>query len=492
MSVSLDTGIRGYIALRALDEIQQEYTVRIAECVIVEAVGSQLLIACPGEVGTQAGIWSSVLVSDINSCPVSIHKVKASAFRTTIADPQSAIKFQSPLKLKDLLAKHGSEALKTSLTDSERVEDVPSMQSPQTYTMQPPLMPMPPLPAPSPYPYLQMPQPWNQPAPVPGFTPGEQLRMKTAKQLHAKLDLGDDDDAEDGEADESEEDDEDLTGSKRLERMVKAAYEKMKKKPSTASRPSGSGSAAAAPVPGVFAGVNGPMPSPPAAPVPPMPTSTPTPTAEGGTMEMLMLMMMEEMINRRKGKDQLSDEWMGEEMDGLRTMKALSKGRAVREHQKKFPLKTVKEYIDSWEEKLHAQHRPWDWSDVADDIGMSHVKSIHRVFLMVGHIETLLREHKYKLAHLEAVQTLKALHQFAEDSSWKAAMRYSSVPDPYHKRRLGGTEAELEAILGTLKVEEDLSKKTKNFQNNGNQGDKDKTDADGDAAAKGGGKGVKK
>ena len=50
-----------------------------------------------------------------------------------------------------------------------------------------------------------------------------------------------------------------------------------------------------------------------------------------------------------------------------------------------------------------------------------------------------------------------------EDQNWRTAMHYSSVPDPYHRRRIGGAEAELEAILGTMKVEDDLSNRSKSF-----------------------------
>ena len=56
---------------------------------------------------------------------------------------------------------------------------------------------------------------------------------------------------------------------------------------------------------------------------------------------------------------------------------------------------------------------------------------------------------------------MKAIHQFVLDSNWRTAWPLTFLPDPIEKRKHGGTEYELEAVLGYLKTQDELVKRTK-------------------------------
>ena len=66
-----------------------------------------------------------------------------------------------------------------------------------------------------------------------------------------------------------------------------------------------------------------------------------------------------------------------------------------------------------------------------------------------------------KEAHLKCVQGLKAIHQFVQDGHWAAAIRLTDVTDPYNRAKSSADDCELEAVLGELKIEEDLKKRSK-------------------------------
>ena len=108
-------------------------------------------------------------------------------------------------------------------------------------------------------------------------------------------------------------------------------------------------------------------------------------------MQMMMMMGMFEKL--MSGRGQASDEFVDDNgMDGLRTMKALSKGRIVKESMQKQPVRHINEYKESWETILNAAGRPWGWPDVANHIDMTKVRTVHRVFLMFGKVEHLMTE----------------------------------------------------------------------------------------------------
>ena len=59
---------------------------------------------------------------------------------------------------------------------------------------------------------------------------------------------------------------------------------------------------------------------------------------------------------------------------------------------------------------------------------------------------------------MQTIQGMKAVHQFVIDGSWKAAWPLTIIEDPIEGNNLGVTEGELEAILGMLRVKDDLVK----------------------------------
>jgi hypothetical protein len=156
-------------------------------------------------------------------------------------------------------------------------------------------------------------------------------------------------------------------------------------------------------------------------------------------------------------------------------MKAMSRSRAQRDHMARFPRRHVQEYRDSWERELFGglHGKPWVWDDVVRKIVMAERhRSMHRMFIAFGEIERLCQERSFGQAQLQAVQSMKAIHQFTLDGHWKTAWRMTGLAYPFYKRRVGATYREMECILGELKVEDDIEKRAKGVLTK----DKDKDD----------------
>ena len=68
---------------------------------------------------------------------------------------------------------------------------------------------------------------------------------------------------------------------------------------------------------------------------------------------------------------------------------------------------------------------------------------------------------EYALAEARTVQCMKATHQFSLDGSWRVAWPLTYLPDPIERAKMGATEPELEAVLGWLRVHDDIKRKTK-------------------------------
>ena len=94
------------------------------------------------------------------------------------------------------------------------------------------------------------------------------------------------------------------------------------------------------------------------------------------------------------------------------------------------------------------------------------------MFIAFGEVERLCQEKQFRQAQLQAVQSMKAIHQFTLDGHWKTAWRMTGLADPFYKRRAGATDREMECILAELKVEDDIEKRAKGVLTK----DKDKDD----------------
>ena len=150
-----------------------------------------------------------------------------------------------------------------------------------------------------------------------------------------------------------------------------------------------------------------------------------------------------------------------ESVDGVRVMKAMSRLRSLRSRVDKKPMQVVKDYHRFWEEELNADGRPWSWDyDVRNRIQWKEHRSMLRVWVMFSSIMSLLDEGRSERAHAQCVQCMKATHQFVNDGVWRVAWNLTFLPDPIVKRRHGGTEEEIEAILGSLKASDDLDRRT--------------------------------
>ena len=70
---------------------------------------------------------------------------------------------------------------------------------------------------------------------------------------------------------------------------------------------------------------------------------------------------------------------------------------------------------------------------------------MHRVFLMLGEAERLRSIGRPRQAHMQVLQSMKAVHHFTLDGHWSTACRFVEITDPYAQRRTAATHLELEA-----------------------------------------------
>ena len=172
---------------------------------------------------------------------------------------------------------------------------------------------------------------------------------------------------------------------------------------------------------------------------------------------MQAMMPMQELLMEMRSKKQDGEDLFDDgSLDGLLSIEA----RAVRNAQRRHPKKVPAEYRDLWEQELNAQGRPWGWTDVGNAMGFRRYKLLYRAFLIIGQVEESMNQGKADAAPMEAVQGIKALCQFVLDGRWTTGCRFTQMSDPFQKMRCAGTEIELEAALGAIRVEEDLKKIT--------------------------------
>lgn len=106
-------------------------------------------------------------------------------------------------------------------------------------------------------------------------------------------------------------------------------------------------------------------------------------------MNMMMLAIMERLV------DKINSEDSGGDMDGLRVNRALGKLRGLRQKLQTDPESIVTDFENTWEARLHASGKPWDWVDVADKVNWGKMLSLKRCFIMMGACLKLNRARKH-------------------------------------------------------------------------------------------------
>ncbi len=180
----------------------------------------------------------------------------------------------------------------------------------------------------------------------------------------------------------------------------------------------------------------------------------------------LILMKMAQQLSAKK--DESIDG--GEEVEGLKVARALSRLRMLNERAKSHPMKGFCEYREYWEDLLSAHGKAWAWGDVAKAINFDRFKSMLRMLILFGKVEALLwkaqsTDRHVQQAHVQCVQAMKAIHQFNSDADWKTAWPLTFVADPVVKRRAGASEVEMEAVLAYVKTQEDFDRRSKQLAN---------------------------
>jgi hypothetical protein len=138
--------------------------------------------------------------------------------------------------------------------------------------------------------------------------------------------------------------------------------------------------------------------------------------------------------------------------------------RALRDEFRANPRRSV--YIQHWEERFDAAGRPWGWRDAARTIPFGKMRSMHRVYLMLGEILRLNLAGEVERSAAQTVQCMKSVHQYAADQCWESAWPITHMPGPFVSDRRGGSDREMEAVLALLRTPEDLARKATGFGHN--------------------------
>jgi len=214
-------------------------------------------------------------------------------------------------------------------------------------------------------------------------------------------------------------------------------------------------------------------------------------------MQKEMLMLIKDMrstpVERGLDKD---DAPAGSELDGLRVMRNLGRMRALKEDLELRPERTYREYRAHWIQELGAEGRAFRWTDSHLKVRWKKYASIRRVDWMLCHLLETLETDNLELAKARTIQCMKALREFPNHGSWKAAWPLTHLVDPLKRYAHGGLEVETEVVMGWLRTQDDLEAKvlkSTKHQVSGDERDEGDEDADKpDKAGKGGGKGPTK
>ena len=175
-------------------------------------------------------------------------------------------------------------------------------------------------------------------------------------------------------------------------------------------------------------------------------------------IQLEMLEVLKDMKSVRGGAC-ADDAPAGGELDGLRVLRCLGRMRALREDIEKNPNRTWKEFKQMWVTELGSEDRAFRWTDVNRFVKWKKYTSLKRCHWMLCHILESLEKNEPEYARAQVVQCMKALQEFPNTGSWRAAWELTHMVDPLRPQKHGGTEVEMETIMGLLKTRDDLRNK---------------------------------
>jgi hypothetical protein len=437
-------------------------------CIILEIEGPMVVIAAPdrsqafedGSFGHTRGIGptSSISAADHKGVRVTYHKVEHSAVSTT--QPRhwkTCLGFENDLDAEVAASQHSCRALKAALYQQEEpVTTETEGEATSNVMLKDEIVRLKKL--------LSQQQGSGQA--TSNGAGGVARQTRTVPKVTSKAkERYFDPDGEDDEAESEESDSEDAADPLLMSlKALQASGVQSQSAASTGGRP---------------------MSSPPAA----------SPPAAAADMNVLIQLELVRALRKltKKGSDNSSGGGDGGDLDGLKVVKALSHMRASKSLFLKRPMKMVREYSEEWEERLGARGKPWTWqTDVARHIAWGKYRWMLRVFCMLGAIKEHLERKEHDLAEARAVQCMKAIHQFSLDGSWRVSWPLTHLPDPVERPKKGATEAELEAVLGYLRVHDDIKKRTKGLSTMAEVVSEDEHEEGADRPGKGGGRGKPK
>ena len=177
-------------------------------------------------------------------------------------------------------------------------------------------------------------------------------------------------------------------------------------------------------------------------------------------MQMEMLKLLKGMRGGGSGYDRLADDAPeGNELDGLRVVRNLGRMRALKGRLRSQPNRIYTEFRERWVEELGADGRPWKWTDRNKAIRWKKFASIRRADWMMSNVLESLDRGETAIARAQVVQCMKALHEFTNFGTWRAAWPMTFMIDPLERYQNGGDEVEMETVLGWLRTKDDLRSK---------------------------------
>jgi len=223
---------------------------------------------------------------------------------------------------------------------------------------------------------------------------------------------------------------------------------------------------------------------------------SPVGPSPGGELTALQLQIQFEMLKSLKemqrGALVRDDAPDGDSLDGLRVARNLSRMRQLREQLQKNPERVSQEYRRGWVEELGAEGRSFRWIDTNKAIRWRKYASMKRVHWMMCHVLESMEKKDHAVAQALLVQCMKSVHEFSNHGSWKTAWPLCFLPDPLATYHHGGTEVEMETVLGFVRVQDDLKKKTAGGSRETMEESDGDDAADGATHDKSGGKGRRK
>ena len=177
-------------------------------------------------------------------------------------------------------------------------------------------------------------------------------------------------------------------------------------------------------------------------------------------MQMEMLKLLKGMRGGGSGYDRLADDAPeGNELDGLRVVRNLGRMRALKGRLRSQPNRIYTEFRERWVEELGADGRPRKWTDRNKAIRWKKFASIRRADWMMSNVLESLDRGETAIARAQVVQCMKALHEFTNFGTWRAAWPMTFMIDPLERYQNGGDEVEMETVLGWLRTKDDLRSK---------------------------------